>query len=417
MNKRILIALLAIVVLSSIIYLIESKQGKKKHLFYGNLTYTNQTYHPYDTKFCYEQFLTKAGKGYEVNDEMPNEENTHLQGSGKLWVIVSPYFLPNQEEINKVLDFAKSGNNVYISAFSISPMLFESLLGESKWEGFGEEENVFPPRITGDSLSIIWRDSTRYAKYTYPGIAPSSIIDPVLRELGTHKAGFEDEFGLRTLIQYPTGKGNIYIQLRPITMSNYFLLHKKNYQYLNQLFGIMDIQHKKVIWDSFYHKYENQRPEPPTDNKVGESFFWTAIQKHPPLLWAIWTFIVGAVLFMLVNFRRIVAPVPIIPEVTNNSLSFVKALSGLYWLKQDHKKIASKITLQFNEYLLANYRIYPKDITMENVDKIAQKTLRTQDEIAQIINYITSIEQSESITKSTLIEFYQQVFLFIRAKK
>jgi hypothetical protein len=189
------------------------------------------------------------------------------------------------------------------------------------------------------------------------------------------------------------------------------LLHKQNYKYLNRIIELTEANKRVVVWDNFYQKYAEQRPEP--SNEPGESYLWKVINEHPPLLWAIISFFLAIGLFILINSRRLQKPIPVIPEIQNHSIDFVKAVSGLYWVQQDHKNIAEKIKMQFYDFMTTNYKIPHKDIVLENVEKIAQKTNKKQKDIENIIDQITDIEASEQITKQNLMEFYTRVHKFI----
>jgi hypothetical protein len=414
MTKRILLAIVAIGIIGAIIYFSERFSFEEQNVFYPYLTYTNKTLRPYDTKFVYEQLKKKKRKAFAENDVRLDESNSNLADTNKVMMIVSPYFLPNQLEISHLNGFVTRGNNVFISSFSISPLLFDGIMGDSldRYEFY----NPFPNRIKRDSLTLTWNnyDADEEGEiYSYPGLNPTSKIDTSLEKYDSSTLNLlaKDSANVNQLLDIKLGKGHVFILRKPISMSNFFLLHKQNYKYLNRIIELTEANKRVVVWDNFYQKYAEQRPEP--SNEPGESYFWKVINEHPPLLWAIISFFLAIGLFILIHSRRLQEPIPVIPEIQNHSIDFVKAVSGLYWVQQDHKNIAEKIKMQFYDFMTTNYKIPHKDIVLENVEKIAQKTNKKQKDIENIIDQITDIEASEQITKQNLMEFYTRVHKFI----
>jgi hypothetical protein len=420
MTQRIIVAVLVVGVFGFLLFRSEFFKKERPKIFDPNITYSTKTYRPYDTRFAYEQFKKKAGKGFVLNETKFDYQNPNYLDTTSILVIVSPYFLPNQLEMNALSDYVDRGGNLLISSFSISTNLFNTVLDDSTDTADIPVYPDYPPTSFSDSLTIFWKDpyaedSTAVA-YTYPGIKPFYVLDSQVINSVYTTTHVYDHYGQKVLDEVQIGKGRMFIVHSPITLTNYFLLHKQNYRYLNQIFDLLEMKNRKVIWDKFYERYQTQRPEDTGEpEQAGESYFWKVIKEHPPLMWAVLTFFLTISLFILLFSRRMQAPIRVIPEVKNNSVEFIKAVSGLYWLKQDHKKIGEKITSQFYDFMSTNYRFVPKDITLENVEKIAQKTDKKPEEIEGILLIINHIEESEAIYKKTLIDFYRKVYRFMNS--
>jgi hypothetical protein len=420
MTQRIIVAVLVVGVFGFLLFRSEFFKKERPKVFDPRITYSTKTYRPYDTRFAFEQFKEKAGKGFVLNDTKFDYQNPNYLDTTSILAIVSPYFLPNQLEMNAISDYVADGGNVLISSFNVSQNLFNTVLDDSTNSADITVYPNYPPTSFSDSLTIFWtdpyaEDSTTIA-YTYPGIKPFYVLDSEVVNSVYTTTHVRDQYGQKVLDEVQIGKGKMFILHNPITLSNYFLLHKNNYQYLNQIFEVLDLKNRKVIWDKFYERYQTQRPENTGEpEKAGDSYFWKVIKEHPPLMWAIVTFFLSISLFILLYSRRMQAPIRVIPEVKNNSIEFIKAVSGLYWLKQDHKKIGEKITSQFHDYMFTNYRFAPKDITLENVERIAQKTDKKSEDIESILLTISHIEESEAIYKKTLIDFYRKVYRFMNS--
>jgi hypothetical protein len=411
MTKKILLAIVAIGIIGTLIYLAIPYASKFQKIYYPNFTYTTKTYRPYDIKYSSEQFHLKSTKGFAINDEAFDEENKNLKGDKKLLVVVSPYFMPNEAEMTYLNEFVNRGNNIFLSAFSISPNFYRSILQDTN-RTFSTL-TYFPPVYQADSLTLQWYNTETDSSetFSYPGKRTALYIDSTLNEFHNSKMLLLNKDDNNRLLNLTLGKGHIFILQSPEAMTNYFLLHKNNYRLLNTFFDITDMSNRKVIWDDFFRKYAYQRPEPIND-EPGESYFWKVIGEHPPLAWAVFTFFLCIGLFILINSRRVQEPITVIPEVKNHSIDFVKAVSGLYWNKQDHKKIAEKLVAQFHDYMANNYKLTPREITLEKVDKIAQKTKKSTQEIEEVIRWITFVETTGVVSKQNLIDFYSIIYKF-----
>jgi hypothetical protein len=388
-------------------------------IFEHNITYSERTYRPYDTRYAYESFKKYAKKGYDINLEKPDETNPifNQADTNSVLAIISPYFLPTINETVNLQNYVNRGNNVFISALNISPNFIDSLVYPESAATF---YNNYPPvPYEKDSMTIFWPvyDSS-YAllsqkKYEYPGVKIPDFNEKYFSESEQSIELAYDADTSSTFIDYPYGSGHFYIQLRPISMTNYFLLHKKNYEYLNDIFREIGLEKRKVVWDSYYKSRRNIREEYTADEPE-DSYFLDLIMSNKPLLWSVLTFFLGIGLFILLHSRRMQAPITILPDVVNNSVAFSEAISGLYWINQDHKKIAEKLILQLQDYLVVNFRIYPREFIRPNLKKIAQKTNKKEEDISQILQYIDQINNSNQIPKTYLLDFYKKAFAFMK---
>ena len=424
MKIRIAIAVVASILIAYLIYLLVSmpKEAKKpEKIFNRYISYSEKTYNPYDTKFVYDSFKEQAKNGYDLNLKKPSYENDVIveEDSNAVLAIVSPHFLPTVNETTLLQNYVSAGNNVYISAFNIAPNFIDSLIYPAESTTFFD--NYPPIPYDKDSMDINWLyynesytlDST--VRFSYPGVQAATYYQNPF-DLDSSDQVYQiayDGDSSSSLVQVPYGNGSFYIQLRPISMANYFLLHKNNYRYLNTIFKELGLDKRKVIWDSFYKTRKNV-VENEDEDEPEDSYLWDLIKKNKPLRWSVFTFFASILLFLLLYSRRMQAPMRIIPDVKNSSVEFSTAISGLYWINQDHKNIAEKIILQVYDYLTVNYKIYPREFNASNLKKIAQKTDKPEREISQMLDQIEEISGAESINKQRLIDFYSKAFAFMK---
>jgi hypothetical protein len=380
---------------------------RKNKRFDRTIQYTPKTFKPYDTRFFYESLQKYAGKGFKKNRTAPGPKT--LTGENTIYVICSPNFLPDETEKREIFKFVAAGNDLILSTFSVSDNALDGLSDIL----YIDSKLRKPFWGVHDSLSIKWHNGQ---KYSYPGSAASTPI--YLDEFEENNApeilSTDEKDNWPSLVAFKYGKGKIYIQLQPTVFSNYFLLHKDNSALLSNLFQDLDIKNKRVIWDDFYInlKDASQRRSNNNQSPKGESFFLKMLKEHPPLQWAVITFLIALILFVINHSRRVRQPIEKLPDVQNTSLEFTNAIAELYWQRKDHNSIAHKIQLQLQSYLFSNYKIFAKDLNENNTEFIATKTGKSQEEITQLLKSIQEVKTTD-ISDQKLIEFYRLVYKFI----
>lgn len=366
--------------------------------FDRTISYSPKTFRPYDTRFF---FLTlKKNTRLATNTRIPGGKR--FSGTGKTYVVCSPYFLPDVNEKNKILQFVSQGNTLLLSSFDIAPHFLKTL-------NIQGQSLIKPLKATDDSLKIVWNTGESWA---YPG----SAAGPGLLLSSSHPAQIVASDGRRfpALIRISYGKGTIWLQNQPMAFSNYFLLHKNNSTYLDRIMEELNLSSATLIWDNYYPDLKSaadrkarQKSNPPE----GKSFFVEMVRRHPPLQWAVFTFLAGTLLFVFNYARRLRQPAEQLPDTENTSLEFTKAIAGLYRENKDNAAIAQKIRLQLQDHLLNAYKIPAHDLTPENAGAISRKTGKPPEDITRLAELLPRLQ--EKVSDKTLTEFYRLVYKFI----
>ncbi len=400
--------LLSGVVVAAMLYLIIAIGGawfSSVKIFDKQFSVSPTSYKPYDIKFFHDQIEKKASRGFSTNEEALNDNMMTDDEADNLLMVVSPYFLPSEQEIVALKNYVSSGNYAFVSAFSISSNFLDSLFYMPRSYVFS---NNFPPYLQANSLTISWLPIKTRTQYNYLGHSPVLMpLDSITLYNNSQVTAIDtliwDKQNGIQLLELTCGKGKLFLSHNPIILSNYFLLHKDNYRLFNQIAQRIELADRYVVWDNHYRNVVRQG----AGAQVGESKFMEIMHKYPPLTWAFYTFLAAILLFILSNFRRTQAAVAVVPAHKNQSLAFVNVISELYWQKQNYKAIADKIIAHFYEYMSVQYRINIKDFRAENAEKIAQKTGKDILSIKQLIDLINAIESREKIEKQDLYNLYK----------
>jgi hypothetical protein len=327
---------------------------------------------------------------------------TTYTDSSKLMLVVSPYFLPTRKETEQLFAFVSAGNHLFVSAFTVSSSFVNALVNANDTKQSFHFFDNYPPLKTNDQLHILPQSNTGLiTSYQYPGSNPKNIFGFKIKEDSLVTAIYRQANSHVSLLKIKHGKGHVFLNFTPITLSNYFLLHKGNFQYFNDLYQVLGAKNRQVIWDDFYKNHTVQRPEPNFDSP-GKSYFWQIVSQYPSLKWAIGLFLFSILLFVLNHMRSILKPIAVLPNAQNNSLNFTKAIAALYWQNQDHKIIAEKKIHQFYDFIQQHYKINHSDFQQNHPEKIANKMGLPADEVLVLQKLIAETEQAANISKEAL---------------
>ncbi len=378
------------------ILFIVTRTPRQKH-FDRTVNYSPRTFKPYDTRF----FFLTLKKHTRLRKNIQPPGGKRFTGTGKTYVVCSPYFLPDENEKREILLFVDRGNHLLLSSFEIAPHFLKTL-------NITGRPFKKPFRATDDSLKIVWNTGKTWA---YPGSAAA----PGLIPASSHpEIVASDGRGFPALLRMSYGRGTIWIQVQPMAFSNYFLLHKNNSSYLEAVLREMNLAGTPIIWDDYYITIKNASDRSRRRNSTppeGKSFFMEMVRKHPPLQWAVFTFLAGSLLFILNYARRLRQPVDRLPDVKNNSLEFTRAIADLYRHRKDNTAIAQKLRLQLQDHLYHAHKIPARDLTPENAAAISRKTGKPLPDVNRLTEILPLLQ--EKVSDKTLTEFYRLVYTFI----
>ena len=207
---------------------------------------------PYGTKYAYDHLSVifpfadiRTSSRFPVF--FPQEDS---KDTIRALIILTPAFVPEPDEMNSLIRFAASGNQVFISARyfedTVMDMLHLKLHRDTlNFTGDnGADSSNLPDRpmkterktesgidsLSPSEVDILNPASKEWKKYAYPGEFSAKYFDEMdtghARILGRNHQGKPDFIR----IAYAHG-GALYIHLEPLAFSNFFLLHNDNKSY------------------------------------------------------------------------------------------------------------------------------------------------------------------------------------------
>ena len=392
-------------VVSAIILLVFTGDNKNNRRFDRRVTLRAKDKIPYGGFIAFEslkRFFPKAT--VQTSKQEPGYwDSISNFDPGQLVVIVSPEFNADEQEMKKLLSFIENGNDVFISTMNISYEATQmikceanSAVGMTYYFEQTEGEDLLSVSLAKPPFRI-------KTPYTYPGkrydfhfyktdTATTTI-------LGYEKNNHPNFIHLRA------GSGNLYLHLAPLTFSNYFLLHKNNISYYENLLSVISPDTRRVIWDEYFISKKRRQ----------EKTSWlSAFLKHKALKWALITALLTLVLYVLSEMRRKQRIIPVMAKPRNDSLEFVKTIGRLYHDKGDHRNLARKMSTYFLEHVRSQYKLGTSALNDDFVKNLHGKSGIREDELAEIIQFINNIDTMAEMSDRQLAVFHKKLESFYR---
>ncbi|MGB8192573.1 MAG: DUF4350 domain-containing protein [Chitinophagaceae bacterium] len=306
--------------------------------------------------------------------------------SPALYIVLSPYFFPNEKEYDALIDFANKGNHIFISAFSWGEE-FEDPMKLKVTQYYMEEDSlrlaVYNP-IDKDSL-----------KFTYPGASVYGFFS----SYDTSRAEVlgRDVQGRANFIRYSYDNGgSIVMHAVPIALSNFFLLHKNNNEYYNNVFSYLPMSVNHIEWDDYF-RYGNRN---------FSSF--QVIMGNDGLRWAFWLVLFIFLLIYLFESKRKQRIIPVVQPLRNSSLDFVKTIGRLYYQYRDNKNLGVKMTAHLMDHIRNRYNIPTSVMDEKFITVLAYKSGYEKEKLQKLMYQAKMMQDMPRVSERELMEFHKQ---------
>lgn len=326
-----------------------------------------------------------------------------ISDTAALYVCITPSLYLNEDEITAMLNYVSAGNTLFIAANRIDAELLkkidsrQSSFSQQYFFGFDSVRNT--ATITSD---------TNYAYYYFPFKGSFTYTDTVF----TKTLGVND-LGVPNFILYYHGRGKLILHCEPRAFSNYFLLKKDNYQYMQQVFSFTNSYPDHIYWDDYYRKLNMRRSgRSNTDDSDSSFSSLSAIMKNPPLKWAFWLSLLGLLLYVLFAAKRRQRIVEIVKPNENTTVTFTETIGRLYLQKKDNKNIAEKMITYFNEQVRNTYFVNTNNINDDFITMLSRKSGVERDKVEILYRTIQNISNSMQVTDYQLLSLNQLIQQF-----
>lgn len=371
---------------------------------------------PFGSFIAYQEFKSEF-QDYWINiadkpftktwSELQNETtNTY-----SLYFLVTKNLILTTDEVNAMVEYVKSGNDLFISADYIDEKLLEAIYctvsrkGEITSEVNGKMLDTWVSMFYGNDFN-----TQKYTYYYFPFLNYFNSYDPsITRVLGVN------ELNLPNYIVIFSGNGRLYLHLAPRIFSNYFLLTKNNYHYFENATAYLRFNPQYVYWDEYYKEFSSTRNKNNLNQDDNFSSF-QVIRQNPPLLWAFYIALAGILLFVLFNVKRKQRKIEITEPNKNTTVEFTETVGRLYLQHKSNRNISEKIITYFYEYLRKKYFINTSVINTDFINSLSGKSGVDKKETLELFETIKQVQQKEEVTDEELLKLNLKIENFKKPK-
>lgn len=402
--SRYLPYILGVALIGAIIILLVTASNKKAKQFDERITLSRRDKIPYGTAVAYTNLkhLFPEAKVYVDRHEPGYWDSISNYESRQAFIAITGSFNPDEGEMRRLISFAESGNDVFISAKYISGAAEQMI----KCNSSSLNVFLFSTGQLEDSLQIVLNHPPfeKKIELSYPGKKFGTFFDKL--DSNTVDTLGYGERGYPNFIHLKAGKGNFYIQTEPLAFSNYFLLHKNNIRYYENAFSLIHHDVTRILWDEYYLYKKGEQ---------GKRSSWLSVLfRYPGLKAALLTAMFAILLYVLLEMRRKQRFIPVMSKPRNDSLDFVKTIGRLYYDKGDHKNLCYKMASYFLEHVRNRYKLATNKLDDEFVKNLQFKTGYDETEIRSIVSFIKYLDSAPDITQNELSNFHKHLESFYK---
>lgn len=331
-------------------------------------------------------------------------------GRYSLYFLISKNLVLLPAEEKALLDYVKEGNDLFISADYVDSRLLQDIGCTNGRAAEIAEELQGHMRDT--RVSMFFGNDFRAPRYSY-------YYFPFLNSLSDFDTAFSRVLGVNennepNYVILFFGKGRIYLHVAPRAFSNYFLLSRQNYRYLDNVISYLRSDPKNIYWDEFY-KNANPGRRRMGDQPADDNFSSLGvINRHASLSWAFWLGVAGLLLYVLSNSKRKQRAIPEIRPNVNTSVTFAETVGRLYLQKKNNNHIAEKMITYFYESVRNRYMISTAQIDDRFIQSLAGKSGVPRQQLDSLFALIRSVQAGDPTSDETLLALNREIEQFYK---
>jgi hypothetical protein len=377
--------------------------------FDDRLSFNKNDRIPYGLYVAYHS-LSKLFPDAEMTTvtKAPGNWNGALYSSEKRsYIVITSQFLPDEMELNNLTTYARTGNDIFISARNLNDEADKFFQCRSAFSDY----SVYDSTGKVDSMWVSLSPPAFMAnsKWTYPGLRFDAYFSSFDSTLSTVIG--RDAEGRPNFLHFRVGDGNVYLNLAPAAFTNYFLLHKDNIRYFESSMSVLDPESKGLIWDDYFH---NKNSTEGHGNSKPEGGTLSRLMSHPSFSAAIWLLLILLLIFAFQEMRRKQRIIPEISSARNESLEFVKTIGRLYYEKGDHQNLGKKMSSYFLEHIRNRYKLQTTALDDRFISTLHLKSGYPEPGIREITVFIKLIEDAPWVSHQDLADFHRLLENFYR---
>lgn len=362
LNKWFVVGILIFLVL---MFIVELQLPKN---FTWNPTFRHVDKQPFGC-YLFDSLLSSTmPKGYTVTDSSLYQlAKDSLQPRGILVVADEMNLIP--AEVNAIFSMANNGSHVMLVAHRVGDFMCDTLGIASV--GYGKAFDLQNYAKSYERLDTIHWESERlgYKPRTYAVFGPICtrrfrFVDDSAKKHRSEPIDCQAYHnGYYVSSTFRQGKGYITLCTVPLLFTNYGVVDQDNVGFSLRL--LSEMKNLPVV------RTEAYCPQAETEEETPLRYFLS----QPPLRWAIYTAMVGALLFLIFASKRRQRIIPIEKAPENHSLEFIHLVGTLYYHSRERRSLVVRKWTYFAEELRRELHM---DVTDASDDDLTLPALARQ---------------------------------------
>lgn len=324
---------------------------------------------------------------------------------GNLFCVFSKQFYPNEQDVEAMTDFVSNGNTLLIVTNRFNGQFLNKFHLEANQTYPLQMAIMYKDDMAETGLAM--KDSSRFGKQRY-----SYFFYPLTGQINREESYpalqvVKGDDTMTGAVVFKYGSGRIIAVSNATAFTNYFLLTRNNYQYLEQLLSYVPEDITGITWDTYYNKLEREKD----DNSFSA---FQELMKQPPMRWAFWLTLLLAATWIINGIIRRQRVIEVIKPNSNTSVEFAETIGRLYLLKKDNKNIAAKMITYFLEYVRSRYYISTGTLNNEFAQLLTAKSGQPASQTELLLKTIDKINVRDNISDIELLELNTILRQFVK---
>ncbi|MES2432108.1 MAG: DUF4350 domain-containing protein [Bacteroidota bacterium] len=374
---------------------LEETFKKSDKMPFGTYVMHDQLEHlyPHNTIFVKKQNFEKTWS--EISD------------TGALYITVTDNLYLSSLDLRAMLQYVSAGNSMFISGNHL-----ENLLDTLNCTAVTTPEIIFsmPELMKYTHVSLrqdLYNDTLNYSYYYYILNNNFTRYDT----LNTKVLGF-NELGRPNFIVLFYGEGRFFLHLEPKAFSNYFLLQKNNYKYLEKVLAFTNSTPEQIFWDDYYCRKDYESDDDDENSKGSFDF----LLKHPPLRWAFWLTLLLLFIYIFFGGKRRQRIIKVAEPNKNTSVAFTETVGRLYLQQRNNRNIADKMVSYFFDHLRTQYFLNTSQLNDEFIITLSRKSNMPLEKVEKLVTTIKYVQNNYDVSDILLLSLSQQIENFNKTK-
>jgi len=391
--------------------------------------YHQESREPYGTNVLFsllDQFIPGGEAVIVLKDSLNSRLSQHSTPKASYVFTGAGMYMTNRDR-DALLNFVSEGNQAFISCNTIPhDLMFYLYLEEcnTPWDGYNYiNDSIVALNLEHPDLKMSEAPKYQYFNnYTPENYLWKYMGSEYFCDQDTKRTILGDVAidSTRTYINFARvkhGAGYFYLHTTPLAFTNYHLVRKEGLEYARRVFS--HLPEGQVYWDEYSRvpesvtKLANRRASGGMPELNQESPL-KYILSQPALAWG-WYLLLGAgLLYLLFRAKRRQQVVPVIEPNANTSLEFVQTIGQLYFMQNNHRKLALQKIRLFNGYIRERYNLSHREGDESFFSRLAARSEVPETLIRDIFSMQESIKSSYAIGTGKLIDFHRLMEQFYK---